>query len=122
MVQAFHGVWHAGLLHKLQKILPLAYCQIIKSYLQNRLYQSTSRCPAKEWDGAAVVHTLYTSGVPVAEDVDNVMFADNATAAVQQSFKMVQKLINASKSAHESLPIFAEGDIIPKIGALSTSG
>jgi hypothetical protein len=37
--QAFHKVWHEGLLSKLKGILPSIYFLILKSYLSNRHYQ-----------------------------------------------------------------------------------
>jgi hypothetical protein len=35
--QAFHKVWHTGLLYKLRQSLPLNYFLILKSYLHSRL-------------------------------------------------------------------------------------
>ena len=37
--KAFDDVWHKGLIHKLNLLLPKHYCQILESYLSDRLFR-----------------------------------------------------------------------------------
>ena len=37
--RAFDRVWHARLLHKLSETLPAVFCQIIKSFLEDRFFR-----------------------------------------------------------------------------------
>lgn len=57
ITQAFDKVWHTGLLYKLKKSLPINYYSIIKSYIQDRLFQ------VKFNDVITGLHKLQ-SGVP----------------------------------------------------------
>lgn len=37
--QAFHKVWHKGLIFKMSKVLPQNYCQLLESYLSNQKFR-----------------------------------------------------------------------------------
>jgi hypothetical protein len=39
VAQAFDKVWHEGLLHKIQQLLPAQHSQLLKSYLSDRYFR-----------------------------------------------------------------------------------
>jgi len=39
VAQAFDKVWHEGLFHKIEQLLPAEYSQLLKSYLSDRYFR-----------------------------------------------------------------------------------
>jgi hypothetical protein len=96
--QAFHRVWHTGLLHKLRQFLPLNYYLILKSYLHNRYFQVkvedsyTNLLPINTGVPQGSVlgplhYLLYTADLPASPDSTIATYADDtailATALIQ---------------------------------------
>lgn len=130
VAQAFDKVWHQGLLHKLQLILPLSYCQLLQSYLTNRQFRVQSGSTHSAWNPVQagvpqgsvlgpILYVLYTADIPVSSTVSNSVFADDtallstsenlaeATQAVQGHLDHVfdwadrwKIRLNPTKSAH----------------------
>lgn len=86
--QAFDRVWHKGLLYKIKDKLPHSLFLIIKSYLEDRLFQvkqrdarSTLR-PIKAGvpQGSVlgpVLYNIFTSDLPIDEDITTATYADD---------------------------------------------
>ena len=88
VAQAFDKVWHEGLLHKLRKILPKAYCDIFTSYLSDRTfrvrlnqsYSSFHKIMGGLPQGGIFSPTLYllfTADIPKSKDTLIATFADD---------------------------------------------
>lgn len=130
VAQAFDKVWHEGLLHKLQTVLPLSYCQLLQSYLQDRQFRVQSGSVYSSWNPVKagvpqgsvlgpILYVLYTADVPISPLVSNSIFADDtallstslelsaATQATQTHLNRILEWatswkirINPAKSAH----------------------
>lgn len=88
--QAFDKVWHAGLIHKIQKKLPTQYCNILKSYLTDRkfsvkhkqsiteLFPISSGVPQGSVLGV-FLYQLFTADLPIpsSRDVSIATFVDD---------------------------------------------
>ena len=86
--QAFDKVWHPGLLHKIKKILPTRYFNLLKSYLQERhfvnKYNNETSSSLKIHSGVLqgsilgpLLYILYTSDLPTSRDTMMGTFADD---------------------------------------------
>jgi GTPase SAR1 family protein len=89
VAQAFDKVWHGGLCHKLDAILPPEYSQLLKSYLEDRhfrikhenVYSSLRKIRAGVPQGSVLgptLYLLYTSDIPKPEGVTVGTFADDS--------------------------------------------
>lgn len=97
VAQAFDKVWHVGLIHKLNKMLPKQYVELISSYISNRLFrirQEEEYSELREVNAGVpqgsvlgpVLYLLYTSDLPEMDDVMVATFADDtALLAVGQN-------------------------------------
>lgn len=97
VAQAFDKVWHEGLIHKLNKLLPKQYVELLSSYISNRLFrvkQEDEYSELKEVNAGVpqgsvlgpVLYLLYTSDLPEMDDVTVATFADDtALLAVGQN-------------------------------------
>lgn len=86
--KAFDDVWHKGLLHKINLLLPRQYCQMLESYLLDRyfrvkqdddysnLYHINSGVPQGSILGP-ILYLLYTYDIPVSENCIVGTFADD---------------------------------------------
>jgi len=86
--QAFDKVWHSGLLHKIKKILPINYFNLLKSYLQERRFSTKYK---NETSNSFQIHSgvpqgsilgpllyiLYTPDLPTSRDTTMCTFADD---------------------------------------------
>lgn len=88
VAQAFDKVWHKGLLHKLELVLPRQYSQILKSYLSDRYFRvkkEESYSDLKDIQAGVpqgsvlgpVIYLLYTSDIPELEHRTIATFADD---------------------------------------------
>jgi len=88
VAQAFDKVWHEGLLQKLQAALPLSYCQLLQSYLEDRQFRVQSGTAVSPWNPVEagvpqgsvlgpILYVLYTADIPVSPVVSNLVFADD---------------------------------------------
>lgn len=95
VAQAFDRVWHEGLLHKLQSVLPLSYCQLLQSYLADRKFRVRSGAAQSSWRSVQagvpqgsvlgpILYVLYTADIPTSSAVSNLVFADD-TALLSSS-------------------------------------
>jgi hypothetical protein len=86
--QAFHRVWHTGLLHKLRQFNPLNYYLILKSYQHNRHFQVkvedsyTDLLPVNAGvpQGSVLgplLYLLYTADLATSPDSTIATFADD---------------------------------------------
>lgn len=86
--QAFDRVWHKGLLWKVKDKLPHSLYLIIKSYLEDRLFQvkqRDARSTLREIKAGVpqgsvlgpVLYNIFTSDLPVSEDVTVATYADD---------------------------------------------
>ena len=109
MSRAFDRVWHAGLLHKLTEMLPAAFCQIIKSFLEDRYFrvrinQSYSELtPIKAGVPRGSVlgptlYTLFTRDIPKDENTTTLLFANDTAVPARHS-----RYPNAVKRLHKVL-------------------
>lgn len=89
--QAFDKVWHEGLLYKLKKNLPHNVFAVIKSYLENRIFQvkvGEAHSSFHEVHGGVpqgsvlgpVLYTLFTADLPETNGVLCATFADDTAA------------------------------------------
>ena len=97
VAQAFDKVWHDGLIHKLHKLLPKEFAQILTDYISNRLFRikhedafsSLREIQAGVPQGSVlgpVLYLLYTCDIPNLEGVTIATFADDtALLAVDDS-------------------------------------
>lgn len=86
--QAFDRVWHQGLIHKMSKLLPRNYCQLLESYLSGRkfrvaheeafsgFYPALAGVPQGSVLGP-VLYLLYTADIPTTENTFIGTFADD---------------------------------------------
>jgi hypothetical protein len=88
VAQAFDKVWHEGLFHKLELLLPTEYSQIPKSYLsehyfrvkQDDEYSGLKPIKAGVPQGSVlgpVLYLIYTSNLPQPEGTTAATFADH---------------------------------------------
>jgi hypothetical protein len=99
VAQAFDKVWHEGLFHKLELLLPTEYSQILKSYLSDRYFRVKQK---DEYSGfkpikaavpkgnvlGPVLYLIYTSDLPQPEGTTVANFADDtAIMAVEGDVK-----------------------------------
>ena len=86
--QAFDRVWHKGLLCKIKMLLPHTYYSILKSYLEERLFQVKDdeytskfhKIEAGVPQGSVlgpVLYTIFTSDLPQAPGITVATFADD---------------------------------------------
>lgn len=86
--QAFDRVWHKGLLCKVKNKLPHSLYLIIKSYLEDRLFQvkqRDARSTLREIKAGVpqgsvlgpVLYNIFTSDLPVSDDVTVATYADD---------------------------------------------
>ena len=128
--QAFDKVWHPGLLHKWEHILPYNLLKSLESHFSDRnffvkaksestdIYKIKSGVPQGSILGT-VLYTLYTSDLPLSQYTYTATFADDtvimavnkypdiASTVLQQSLNGLQEWIkpwgsmaNANKSPH----------------------
>jgi hypothetical protein len=97
IASAFDKVWHEGLLVKMKALLPDSYYRLIRSFLENRLFevrqgQTYSRLRiigAGVPQGAVLsplLYTIFTSDMPQSDETLTATFADD-TAILGQSRK-----------------------------------
>lgn len=133
--QAFDRVWHQGLLYKLKHLLPTPFYLLLKSYLHERSFfvningidSDVGKIAAGVPQGSVlgpVLYTIFTSDMPVSEDVTVATYADdtailatskchlNASNKIQRQLSMMQEWynkwnikINAEKSGHVSFSL-----------------
>ncbi len=127
---AFDRVWHDGLISKLSKIIPPAYCELIKDYLSDRSFRVKVGTDFSRYhpilagvpQGSVLgptLYLLYTYDIPQDSNVTITLFADDtaisarhknytkAATLVQKSLDRVYKwtrrwkiAVNEGKSAH----------------------
>lgn len=86
--QAFDRVWHDGLIHKVKKMLPHCFLNILKSYLDNRSYQVKyneecsdlheirSGVPQGSILGP-ILYLVFTADIPTNEHTSTATYADD---------------------------------------------
>lgn len=110
VAQAFDKVWHEGLIHKLKKMLPKQFTNILQSYLSDRKFrirQDESYSEIKPIKAGVpqgsvlgpVLYLLYTSDIPALENNTIATFADDtAIMAIgdshEEAVEKVQSAIN----------------------------
>lgn len=88
VAQAFDRVWHKGLFHKLRKLLPTQFSQLLESYLTDRYfrtkqeeaYSDLRHIKAGVPQGSVlgpILYVLYTSDIPPLEQNTIATFADD---------------------------------------------
>uniref|UniRef100_A0A0A9YSX4 Putative RNA-directed DNA polymerase from transposon X-element n=2 Tax=Lygus hesperus TaxID=30085 RepID=A0A0A9YSX4_LYGHE len=88
VTQAFDKVWHEGLNHKLRKMLPAQYAELLESYLTDRYFrikQDDAYSEAKKIQAGVpqgsvlgpLLYVLYTSDLPEREENTTATFADD---------------------------------------------
>lgn len=88
VTQAFDKVWHEGLNHKLRKMLPAQYAELLESYLTDRYFrikQEDAYSDAKKIHAGVpqgsvlgpLLYLLYTSDLPESEENTTATFADD---------------------------------------------
>lgn len=108
VAQAFDRVWHEGLFHKLETILPKSYTDIIKSYLTDRYFrikQDDAYSELKEIKAGVpqgsvlgpVLYLLYTCDLPEFDNYCLATFADDTAilAVGKDNVETANKLQNA---------------------------
>jgi len=106
--QAFDKVWHPGLLHKIQNMLPKKYCELIASYLtmrffrikQESCYSSLHQINAGVPQGSILgplLYLLYTSDLPVQGEQVTATFADDtALLAIADTTEAASETLQAA--------------------------
>jgi len=88
VAQAFDKVWHEGLSHKLNKLLPKPYAEILTAYISDRTfrvkheeeYSDLQEIKAGVPQGsvlAPILYLLYTSDLPTMNETTSATFADD---------------------------------------------
>lgn len=88
VAQAFDKVWHKGLIHKLNKMLPKQYADVLKSYISERLFRVKQEDDYSELrevragvpQGSVlgpILYLLFTCDLPQPENVSVATFADD---------------------------------------------
>ena len=88
VAQAFDKVWHKGLIHKLNKMLPKQYADVLKSYISERLFRVKQEDDYSELrevragvpQGSVlgpILYLLFTCDLPQPENVTVATFADD---------------------------------------------
>lgn len=106
--QAFDRVWHAGLEHKLRKIPPKHFSNLLSSYLRNRKFRvryedsfsSYRQISAGVPQGSVLgplLYLLYTNDIPKTKGIKIATFADDsAILAISDNTALAtEKLQNA---------------------------
>lgn len=108
VAQAFDRVWHEGLYHKLQVLLPRQHSQLLVSYLSERhfrikheqAYSDLKEIKAGVPQGSVlgpILYLLYTSDIPVLEHETIATFADDtAVIAVGKNHEDAAEKLQAS--------------------------
>jgi hypothetical protein len=134
VAQASDKVWHEGLFHKIEQLVPAEYSQLLKSYLSDRYYRvkqedqysQLKQIKAGVLQGSVlgpVLYLLYMSDLPQPEEPTVATFADDtanmavdgsleeATEKLQQAVNKVNKWtrkwltkLNEAKLVHVDLP------------------
>ena len=112
--QAFDKVWHQGLIYKLQRLLPNAYCEFLSAYLSERVFRvkvennfsKLNPINAGVPQGSILgplLFLLYTSDVPTSSNYYVASFADDTALlctgdTVEESTTSLQTAVNAVSS------------------------
>lgn len=110
MAQAFDKVWHHGLLQKLRSNLPRQHCDLLESYISDRMfwvrqegqYSELKQIKAGVPQGSVIgllLYLLYTYDIPQPSGMTVATFADEtAILAVgnseEEATNKLQKAIN----------------------------
>ncbi|CAB0001509.1 unnamed protein product [Nesidiocoris tenuis] len=108
VAQAFDKVWHEGLNHKLKKMLPYQYVELLESYLSRRYfcikqedaYSEPRTINAGVPQGSVIgplLYLLYTCDLPETEENTTATFADDTAilAVGESNEESTQKLNRA---------------------------
>jgi Reverse transcriptase (RNA-dependent DNA polymerase)/Endonuclease-reverse transcriptase len=128
--QAFDRVWHEGLLYKLKTAVPHPYYLLIKSYLNDRIFQVKYKDELSDFkeirtgvpQGSVlgpVLYTIYTADLPESANTTTATYADDTailsangepdktSQTLQQAMETIQKWlkrwkidVNTDKSVH----------------------
>jgi len=90
--QAFDKVWHEGLLYKLNKLLPVQFVNLLKSYITDRMFRvnhETGYSDLKDIRAGVpqgsvlgpILYLLFTSDLPQTPNVVTATFADDTANA-----------------------------------------
>jgi hypothetical protein len=96
VAQAFDRIWHEGLLHKIELLLPTDYSQLLKSYLTDCYFRVK---PGEEYSGLKPIkagvpqrsvlgplfYLIYTSDIPQPEGTTVATFADDTAIMADRS-------------------------------------
>lgn len=112
--QAFDRVWHPGLAYKLKMILPAPYYLVLKSFLEQRSFyvRVNEETSDINFVGAGipqgsvlgpVLYTIYTSDLPVSDEVTTATYADDTALLVSN-----ESPVNASNILQNHLDCVAK--------------
>lgn len=114
VTQAFDKVWHEGLNHKLRRMLPAKYAELLHSYLSNRYFrikQDDAYSEAKMIHAGVpqgsvlgpLLYVLYTSDLPEHEGNTLASFADDTAvlAVGEDNCESTLKLGRSIEKLHD---------------------